>query len=80
MPLLLKTDSVALPKNRDQCQKRLHGIKRKLQKNGKTLKHYTEFMQKTFDNKHASLVAPAELNTSEEKVWYLPIFDVSHLN
>lgn len=73
MPLLLKTDSVALPKNRDQCQKRLHGIKRKL-------KHYTEFMQKTFDNKHASLVAPAELNTSEEKVWYLPIFDVSHLN
>lgn len=37
-------------------------------------------MQKTFDNKHASLVAPAELNTSEEKVWYLPLFDVFHFN
>ena len=40
MPLPFKTDDVTLPNNREQCLKRLLGIKRKLLKNGKTLKHY----------------------------------------
>ena len=48
MSLPFKTDD-----DRDQCLKRLLGIKRKLLKNGKTLKHYTEFMQKIFDKNHA---------------------------
>ena len=51
--LCVKTDDVTLPNYRDQCLKRLLGIKRKLLKNGKTLKHYTEFMQKIFDKNHA---------------------------
>ena len=78
MPLPFKTDNVTLPNNRDQCLKRLLGIKRKLLKNSKTLKHYTEFMQKIFDKNHASPVPPEELKTSAGKVWYLPHFDIYH--
>ena len=78
MPLPFKTDDVTLPNNREQCLKRLLGIKRKLLKNGKTLKHYTEFMQKIFDKNHASLVPPEELETTAGKVWYLPHFDIYH--
>ena len=78
MPLPFKTDNVTLPHNRDQCLKRLLGIKRKLLKNSKTLKHYTEFMQKIFDKNHASPVPPEELKTSAGKVWYLPHFDIYH--
>ena len=78
MPLPFKTDNVTLPNNRDLCLKRLLGIKRKLLKNGKTLKHYTEFMQKIFDKNHASPVPPEELKTSAGKVWYLPHFDIYH--
>ena len=72
MPLPFKTDNVTLPNNCDQCLKRLLGIKRKLLKNGKTLKLYTEFMQKIFDKNHASPIPPEELKTSAGKVWYLP--------
>ena len=78
MPLPFKTDNVTLPNNRDQCLKRLLGIKRKLLKNSKTLKHYTEFMQKIFDKNHASPVPLEELKTSAGKVWYLPHFDIYH--
>jgi len=78
MPLPFKTDDVTLPNNREQCLKRLLGIRRKLLKNGKTLKLYTEFMQKIFVKNHASLVPPEELTTSAGKVWYLPHFDIYH--
>ena len=54
IPLPTKTDNVTLPNNCDKCLKRLLGIKRKLLKNSKTLKHCTELMQKTFDKNHAS--------------------------
>ena len=49
-----------------------------LPKNSKTLKHYTEFMQKIFANNHASLLPPEELRTNAGKVWYLPHFDIYH--
>ena len=78
MPLPFKTDDVTLPNNREQCLKRLLGIKRKLLQNDKRLKHYNEFMQKIFDKNHASLVPPEELETNAGKVWYLPHFDIYH--
>ena len=78
MPLPFKTDNMALPNNRDQCLKRLLCIKRKLQKNDKTLRYYTEFMPKILDKNHASPIPTEELNTSVENVWYLPHFDVYH--
>ena len=78
MPLPFKTDDVTLPNNREQCLKRLLGIKRKVLKNSKTLKLYTEFMQEIFVKNHASLVPPEELTTSAGKVWYLPHFDIYH--
>jgi len=68
MPLTFKTDDETLSNNREQCLKRLLGIKRKILKNGKTLKHYTEFMQKIFDKNRASLVPPEELETNAGKV------------
>ncbi|PFX13024.1 hypothetical protein AWC38_SpisGene22936 [Stylophora pistillata] len=78
MPLPFKTSAVILPNNCEQCLKRLLGIKRKLLKNSKTLKHYTEFMQKIFDKNHASPIPSGELKTSAGKVWYLPHFDIYH--
>jgi len=68
MPLPFKTDDVTLPNSREQCLKRLLGIKQKLLKNGKTLERYTEFMQKIFIKNHASLVPPEELRTNAGKV------------
>jgi len=78
IPLPFKTDNVTLPNNRGQCLKLLVCIKRKLQKNDKTLRHYTELMQKIFDKNHASPIPSEELNTSVERVWYLPHFDIYH--
>ena len=52
MPLPFKIDDVSLPNNREQCLKRLLGIKRKLLKKAKTLELYTEFMQKIFIKNH----------------------------
>lgn len=78
MPLPLKTDNLSLPNNREQCLNRLLGIKRKLHKNDKVLKQYTEFMKKMFDKNHASLVPPDQLKTAAGKVWYLPHFDIYH--
>ena len=53
-------------------------IKQKLPKNSRSLKHYTEFMQKIFDKNNASPVPPEELKTSAGKIWYLPNFDIYH--
>ena len=78
MPLPFKEDDVVLPNNRDQCLKRLLGIKRKLLKNEKVRKDYTEFLQKIFDRNHASVVPPEELKTATGKVWYLPHFNIYH--
>ena len=78
MPLPLKTDNLSLPNNREQCLNRLLGIKRKLHKNDKVLKQYTEFIKKMFDKNHASLVPPDQLKTTAGKVWYLPHFDIYH--
>lgn len=78
MPLPLRTDKLSLPNNREQCLNRLLGIKRKLLKNGKVLKQYTEFMQKMFNKNHASLVPSDQLKTATGKVWYLPHFDIYH--
>jgi len=72
MPLPFKTDDVTLPNNREQCLKRLLGIKQKLLKNGKTLVrplhriHAEDLRQEP----------PEELRTNAGKVWYLPHFDI----
>ena len=78
MPLPFKTDTVTVPNNREQCLKRLLGIKRKFLRNGKLWNHYTEFMQNLFERNHASPVLTEELKIEAGKVWYLPHFDIYH--
>ena len=78
MPLPFKADTVSLPNNREQCLKRLLGIKRKFLRNGELWNHYTEFMQNLFDRNHASAVPSEELKTEAGKVWFLPHFDIYH--
>jgi hypothetical protein len=77
-PLPFKTDNVNLPNNKEQCLKRLLSMKRKLLKNKRVEKDYTEFMAKVFDRGHACYVPKDQLQTPPNKVWYLPHFDVHH--
>ena len=78
MPLPLKSDDVLLPNNRDECLNRLLSLKRKLLKNDKVRRDYTEFIQKVFYRNHASRIPPDQIKTAPGKVWYLPHFDVYH--
>ena len=51
--------------------KRVLGIKRKLLKNGKTLKHYitlAKFIQKIFDKNYATVFLPEELRKNAGKL------------
>ena len=74
MPLQLKTDNIVLPNNCDHSLKRLLGLKRKLLKDGKVHRNYTEFIQ-VFDRGHA---VSHQIKTTPGKVWYLLHFDVYH--
>ena len=64
MPLPFKTANVTLPSNHDQCLKNCSESSGNSLKNSKTLKHYTEFLQKIFDKNRTSPVPPEELKTS----------------
>ena len=79
MPLPFREGSApTLPDNRSQCLKRLHSLKRKLEKEPKLFKDYFEFMDKIISKGHASKVAENQLDTEPGKKWYLPHFPIYH--
>lgn len=74
-PLPFQTPRRRLPNNREQALKRLYTLRRTLDKKPDMKEHFTGFMQKMFDNRHAE---PAPPLLPEEERWYLPIFGVYH--
>ena len=63
MPLSFKTDDVTLPSNLEQCMKRVLGIKKKLLKNGKTLKYNIILSSSGRSSTRISLIPPEEQRT-----------------
>lgn len=77
-PLPLRSRSINLPDNKEQCTRRLLSLKRKLVKNEKIRSDYLDFMQKILDRKHAERVPADEIPGKPGNVWYIPHFDVYH--
>ncbi|XP_046580120.1 uncharacterized protein LOC124287661 [Haliotis rubra] len=74
-PLPFMKPRKTLPNNKTQAIQRANMLDRSLQKNPEKRKHFMEFMQKIFDNRHAELAPPVQ---EKEECWYLLIFGVYH--
>ena len=74
IPLLFKKGDVTLLNTLEQCMKRLLTLKRKLLKNGKTLKYYIILGSSRRSYTRIGLILPEEQRTNAGKVWYLPHF------
>ncbi|XP_062422700.1 uncharacterized protein LOC119214058 [Pungitius pungitius] len=74
-PLPFRQPRRRLPNNRDYAHGRLMSLRRTLQKKPGMKEHFTEFMQKMLDNKHAELAPPLKEGV---ECWYLPTFGVYH--
>ena len=74
-PLPFATPRQRLPNNKEQALKRLHTLKRSLDKKPETREHFLQFMQKILDNQQAEIAPPLQ---PKEECWYLPMFGVYH--
>ena len=69
---------VVIPNNRPMAEKRLHSLKRRLQKNSELFVKYKDAMQDYIDKGHAERVPEEELEVNNCKIWYLPHQPVTH--
>ncbi|XP_028996228.1 uncharacterized protein LOC114849211 isoform X1 [Betta splendens] len=74
-PLPFRYPRQRLPDNREQALKRLHSLRKTLEKKPKMKNHYIQFMQGMLDNDQAEAAPP--LPQGKEH-WYLPTFGVYH--
>ncbi|KAL1277360.1 hypothetical protein QQF64_024033 [Cirrhinus molitorella] len=75
-PLPFRTPRQRLPNNRQHALNRLMSLSRTLKKNTEMKRHFIDFMEKTFENKHAEIAPPVD---KDKECWYLPSFGVYHL-
>ena len=75
LPLPFRKVNVGLPNNRWLAERRLEGLKRKLQKDGKFHSDYQNFMNNLFQKGYAR---EAVANEGETDVWYIPHHGVYH--
>lgn len=74
-PLPFRNPRRRLPNNREYAMSRFRSLRRTLEKRPEMKSHFTEFMQKIFDNHHAELALPLQ---EGKECWYLPSFGVYH--
>lgn len=72
-PLPFRKDRQRLVNNYDQALKRARQLHYTLQKNPIKRKHFVEFMDVLFKNRHAEAAPPVQ---SGEECWYLPLFGI----
>ena len=78
MPLPLKPGFLALPNNRQLCEKRLHQLKRRFQKNPKFMHDYVEYMKEVLENWAERVPHQNLLNPLNKPVNYVPHTGVYH--
>ena len=74
-PLPFRSQRPRLPNNRAMALDRANRFDASLRRDPLKRKHFLDFMQKLFDNKHVEIAPPVEM---DEEVWYLPVFGVYH--
>ena len=67
-----------LPNNRVLAERRLNLLKKRLDKDPKLLKNYTDYIQGILNNGYARKLPEQQLNKNDGKVWYLPHHPVFH--
>lgn len=65
-----------MPNNRSQAWRKAQTLDASLKKNEVKEIHFVEFMKKVFDRGAAEIASLLD-NQSNNKVWYLPIFDIT---
>lgn len=78
IPLPLKQLGNWFPDNRQQAVKHAMSLKKQFIKNNKFHDDYVKFMQAMFDEGHAEIINPTELNQNIGKRWYIPHHGVYH--
>ncbi|XP_043222567.1 uncharacterized protein LOC122381883 [Amphibalanus amphitrite] len=68
----------AMPNNKTCAQRRLVGLKKKLEKDVKFSQDYRKFMEDMFRKGHAEKVPTESLTRNDGKVWYIPHHGVYH--
>ena len=71
------SENVNLPNNRAMAERRIKGLKRRLDKDPALHKRYTQYMADLVKKGHAVPVS-ADSHTEEGKKWYLPHHSVQH--
>ena len=78
IPLPFREDDVIMPDNRAQVELRAHWIKKKLLKDKRLHKQYTEFMNDMLVNDYTRKVPLKATTPKKGKVWYSPHHAVYH--
>lgn len=74
-PLPFRSPRLRLPNNREQARTHLATVTKTLRKHPERREHFTEFMNKLFENGHAEVAPPL---LPDEECSYLPFFGVYH--
>jgi hypothetical protein len=67
-----------LPNNEFPVKRRMKTTLGNLKKDSGKLEQSIKIMKKYIDNKHVEQIQEKDLKTKEGKVWYIPVFGVSH--
>ena len=78
LPLPFRDDDVKLPDNQAAVYGRMVNTLKKIRSDPVKLAEVTESMQKNIDCNHVEKVPPASLTPTPGKMWYIPVFGVTH--
>lgn len=78
LKLPFKKENVIMPNNLCVAKQRIHGLKRKFQKNARFHEEYTVFLSNVINKGYAEQVPQHRLEPCEGKVWYIPHHGVHH--
>lgn len=73
-----KGKDVSMPNNFGVAMQRVHGLKRRLQKDASFHEEYNNFLADVISNGYAEEVPQHQLETPTGKVWYIPHHGVYH--
>ncbi|XP_055850516.1 uncharacterized protein LOC129915080 [Episyrphus balteatus] len=78
--LLWKFDDVSLPNSLPMAQRRLHLLRKRIEKNEELRDQLNQQITNLVSKGYAKKLSTEELNIIHERVWYLPIFIIQNPN
>ena len=78
IPLPFRQQTVELPNNREQANKRALWQRKKMLQNDQYRSDYTAFINDMVDKGYAEKVPQESLKTAQDKAWYIPPHGVYH--